>query len=810
MASASIAGYADNASWKIHPIFDEEVSHVIETPNYVYFTSRNMIKNTANDTYFSLFRYVKKGEELQSLSKNNYLNGNNVSDIVYNPEKGYLMVLYTDYNIDLIHNNGDVTNIPFYSKANMSQSKGVNLMTIDPGSDRVYFATDFGYVAINDKKGEIAESRIYGSPLKGFCRMGEYYLALDDNRLLYAKTSSPRLSLDQYEEVVMVEGAEGLYPLSDGMAVLVTKNNGVSGVKRVRKTENGFDIENLFDARLYNIENTGNGIVMAGADAIFQITKDGNVAQLKRHEDYSNSAAYSSNLSDVWNGMLRKGLSNLKKSGEQWSLVKDWMLPNAPATYASTSFANHPEQGLLVLGFGMREPTMRLYDKNPLQLSSYLQGRWKNLAPIYTDPERGSVLTSPTGIIVDPNNKKYVYITSYHNGIMRLNLKDPKDIIHISMKGDPDHNNPGFGILPPEQNLVEGYWNITQPYFDKQGNLWMNFSNWDEQNSSSTFFYCWMKEDLAASTPISIKGPEIVEFAVPFSRTNRTSALPLLKTGNGLIVVSGGLYHERMALVDSKGTPLNTQDDKVYIFPNFTDADGNTLELSFIRYFWEDPATGYVWLCHSDGVCYFQPSQVLSDNYFVVRPKVARNDGTNLADYLLDGVAVNHVVADGEGRKWFSTAGAGIICTSADGREILEEFNTSNSPLPDDVVFGIGYDETNNSLMISTGKGYAEYLLPLSQSSSAKADIRAYPNPVRPEFSGYVTITDIPQGSFVKITDVSGNLIKDLGIMTGFEMLWDISDSNFNRVKSGVYRIMISPSDENGSYSTAGKILVVS
>lgn len=112
--------------------------------------------------------------------------------------------------------------------------------------------------------------------------------------------------------------------------------------------------------------------------------------------------------------------------------------------------------------------------------------------------------------------------------------------------------------------------------------------------------------------------------------------------------------------------------------------------------------------------------------------------------------------------------------------------------------------------MISTAKGYAQYSLGEAEKDNGKEEIRAYPNPVRPEFSGYVTITDIPQGSFVKITDVAGNLVKDLGIMPGFEILWDLSDSNFNRVKSGVYRIMVSPAGDTSDYKGVGKILVIS
>ena len=43
-------------NWRIHTTFDEEVSRVVETPNYVYFTSRNLEENGFTETFFSLFR----------------------------------------------------------------------------------------------------------------------------------------------------------------------------------------------------------------------------------------------------------------------------------------------------------------------------------------------------------------------------------------------------------------------------------------------------------------------------------------------------------------------------------------------------------------------------------------------------------------------------------------------------------------------------------------------------------------------------------------------------------------------------------
>lgn len=808
LSLATLTSVADDASWKMHPIFDEEVRHMVETPEYVYFTSRNFVETRTHATDLSLFRYDKKGEELMPLSVSNILNDYSIRDVLYNPEKGYLAVLYKNYNIDLLHNNGSVTNIPYYKQSSISYSRDVNSISPDADKDRLYMATQFGYIALNDSKYEISESRIYGEPLKAFCRLGDKYIALRGEALISADVDSPRLSLEDYETVALLESPLSVYPVGDAVAILVAGDDANNQVKKITKSGDDFNIEDLFEGYVYNTDYTSNGLIITTGDKIYQVKSDGAVSSLDRHPNFSNSAAITTNMSEVWNGLKRRGLSSVRKSGDSWSLTRDWMLPNAPAAYASSSFISHPTKGLLINGVSYSYLTHTISNSQPFQLSGLRQGRWTNYAPVYTNPSRSPILNSGTGIAVDPDYSQYVYISSYQNGFMRLNLNDPLDVIHFSRANDPDASNPGFKVLEP--NTGRGYTNITEPAFDKQGNLWMAFPDWTKEIDTRPCFYVWQSADRRASTPASIKGVDYVEFDINVENTNYLHAKPLKHSGNGLIVFASGRTEDEVVLIDTNGTPLDTSDDNYYKFTRYTDADGNTIEMGRVNQIWEDPSTGYVWLCHDTGICYIIPSQVRQGIYQVNRIKVPRNDGTNFADYLLDGVSVNHMTSDSEGRKWFATLGAGVTCTSSDGREIIEEFTTQNSPLPSDNIYGVAYNAENNSLFISTSAGYAEYSLPVSSVSSTKEDVRAYPNPVRPEYSGFVTITDIPTGSFVKIVDSAGNLVKELGIVSGFDILWDLSDHRFNRVRSGVYHIMVSPSNESSSYATVGKILVIS
>ena len=808
--STFVCSFASDPAWKIHPVFDEEVTHVIDTPSFVYFTSKNMAENEWNEVFQSLFRYDKKGEELLPLSTSNLLNGNSIRDIVYNSRKGYLAVLYKDYNIDLLYNDGKVFSIPYYSLSSLSYDKKVNSLIPDPEKDRLYLATDFGYLAINDKKNEIAESRIYGEPLHSFCRIGNLYFALKGNDILSAPVSSHRLSLEDYTTLASFHFPKFLVPLGEDICLLIGGENKKKYVKRISYKEGDLISEDILEGEIINYEYTQEGVSLTTEKDFYIFKKDGTFTNFDLPSDFYGNAVGSSNSRDFWFGQKRKGLAGAKKT-DDWVITHPYMLPNSPSPYASVSFSNHPDKGLLVLNYGYNPQTIGLCESIPFQLSSYKRGRWQNLAPAYTDPARTNIMMMTNGLAIDPENSSYVYVTSVHNGIVRLNLDNPRDILHLSRANDTDAKNPGFVTMIPASRFLPYFANFSAPKFDSQGNLWMNYAEWDDQSQPNPHLYCWTPSDRRVSSSVSdINLPQLVEVDYEVPVSNTAFVVPLIRTGKGLLIFARSHYNESLLLIDTNATPLETNDDKVYAFTEFKDSDGNLIDLHNIRHIWEDPSTGYVWICHLEGVCYFIPSQVVGGNYELHRVKVARNDGTQFADYLLDGVTVNQVISDAEGRKWFSTAGAGIICTTSDGKEIIAEYNSENSPLPDDVVYGTGYNSETNSLMISTAQGFAEYSLPSGGHSSSAIEVRAFPNPVRPEFTGYVTITDIPQGSLVKIVDVKGNLVKELGIVSGFDILWDLSDSKFQRVKSGVYHILVSPGDGKGSSSAVGKILVVS
>lgn len=797
-------------NWRMHPNFLDEITHIIPTNDFVYFTSRKLPDNEVTYPYLSLFRYDKTGNELISLSTDNALSDNGVRDVIYNPGKRYLFVLNQNYDIDILKDDGSSERLPYYRLDNSGLSKNVNGISIDDGKNRVYLATDFGYVAIDDNKMEIAESRNYGHPLQSFARLGDKYIAISQDQLVFTSIKNHNSSLDDFQNAAFEWTPMSLHSLGENLCFLIYTKDSNQYLGKIINDEAGLSFQEIRKIEPRNIDYTKNGLNIKSGTNLIQINTNGEISEISLPEDFSSGSAVAENTNEIWHVQKYFGLRKLKRSGNEWT-GGGFIRPDSPSVYVATDFVNHPENGLLTIGYGFTPVTHSLYQMTPVQINGYKNGRWENFSPTLTNPSRGEIMYMTNGLAIDPDDNSYIYVSSPHHGFMRFNLDNPKDIQHFSRNNDKGSTKAGFVAIVPTSTYLPTFANFSAPRFDAKGNLWMNYADWDSKDNPTPHFYCWTSTDrraFIAGDNSALPKRLDIKSAVPVS--NSPLLQPLTKTGNGLLVFSDYQYNEILLLIDTNGTPLDQEDDTVYSFTTFTDTDGNNVDVSQIKFIWEEPSTGYVWVGHRNGIFYFIPDEIRTNDSLIHRIKVSRNDGTNLADYLLDDVTVNSMTEDSTGRKWFATNGGGVVCTTSDGREIIKEFTISNSELPDDIVYGIAYNKDANSIIISTAKGMAEYFLPKSDYNNKKNDIKAYPNPVRPEFSGYVTINDIADGSLVKIVDAAGNLVKELGIVSGFEILWDISDMNFRRVQSGVYYIMASPTQSGGTYSKVGKILVVS
>ena len=171
----SLLSPAQNAvgDWQIHTSFvGNEVTTVAEGNHWVYYLSGA-----------HLFRLDKETQENEALNKLNLLSDMMISNIYYNDDKDYLVVVYSNANIDIIRSDGSVVNMPEIKNAVMTSSKTVYDVTFAPG--KIYLATAFGYVVIDDTKFVVQESHFYTEPLTSVAQAGDLLLLTTASRLYY-------------------------------------------------------------------------------------------------------------------------------------------------------------------------------------------------------------------------------------------------------------------------------------------------------------------------------------------------------------------------------------------------------------------------------------------------------------------------------------------------------------------------------------------------------------------------------------------------------------------------------------------------
>lgn len=817
LSAASICTYAEQ--WRLHPSFDGQIISICDTPDFVYFLGAKQQyeynSNYAGVLHGILFRYDKQNDELVYLNSQNLLSGNTVKAIAYNYYDKCLAIAYDDGTIDLLYDSGYKKPIYGLKAADSSLDKIINDFTFDVKSRKIYAASNFGYLIINSNQGEIETSRVFGKKFNSVAKHNDLLILAAEDGLYYGDPNE--FNLSNFKKMLDGEFVQGLTEVGGHLFFVTRKANDL--MLHRMDFENGEpSIATISGDSETSFHRGNNSLVTTTASKIRHIDQYGSYKIYSLPDGYYGSYAASNDGKSFWMTSRRNGFSNLKISGTdgQWTMLKDRFFPNTSSAFQCTALQYHPEYGMLVRNHGYEYPfttntVITTYDL----ISGYKDMNWSRLSTTYKGSFPGLTIDSPFGIAIDPNNSDHVYCGSELSGMLRLDLKNPENSIHFSKASDflGGNGQPGFVVVVPDN--PEGTWAqqcvFAAPGFDSYGNMWTSYVNPEPQQNVSSYTELWVWPPAARAATTSYKNVQgFQKIKINDVVTgNHPVVYPLKTSANKNIVLHhGNTVDAPMIILDHNGTIENRSDDRMVKMKSITDQDGERVLFAWAYALYEDPMTGLVWVCGGKGIFTFNPVEALNDPTTVRRIKVARNDGTNLADYLLDGVEVVAITADPSGRKWFGTIGAGLVCTSADGRQILATYTRDNSELPGDDVYGIAYNPSNGSMMISTDNGLCELFIDGS-SEGGSSDVKVYPNPVRPDYYGYVNIEGLPQDAMVKIVDASGNLIKELGQSFNGSIQWDATNMAAKRVFAGVYFVVATNGPDANSYNKMAKILVV-
>lgn len=343
-------------------------------------------------------------------------------------------------------------------------------------------------------------------------------------------------------------------------------------------------------------------------------------------------------------------------------------------------------------------------------------------------------------------------------------------------------NSPITSAVPKDREPRD--WNIIQSLtYDSKGNLWL-------ANYFGTKILClkndgeWEEYDQSA-------------LLVPNFNVGLESFL---------IDSRGCLWFCGTRWEDSRIFCYDIAKDKLKRYNSFTNQDG-TSYVPYLHCLAEDK-DGNIWIGGHLGPFYIKSDDIRSGEEIMTQHKVPRNDGTNLADYLLSNINVNCITIDAANRKWIGTLGSGVFVISSDCNTQENHFSVANSPILSDNITDIKIDEKSGLVYIATDNGVCSYQSDnISHGSEASNDnIYAYPNPVTPDYTGPITIVGMESGSQIIITTASGQKVAQ-GTCSGGSFRWNGCDLNGNPVASGVYMALIA--NANGEKSAVTKIAII-
>ena len=207
---------------------------------------------------------------------------------------------------------------------------------------------------------------------------------------------------------------------------------------------------------------------------------------------------------------------------------------------------------------------------------------------------------------------------------------------------------------------------------------------------------------------------------------------------------------------------------------------------------------GLVWIGGDQGVAYFpNPGRVFSD-VLLVRPVFERQ-------FLLRDEYVTSLAVDGGNRKWVGTRN-GLWLFSETGEELVQRFTQENSSLISDVILDIAINPLDGEVFVTTDRGLVSYRGGATEGSGAHQVVEVFPNPVPSSFGGTVGIRGLAQDAIVKITTVSGALVRELRAQGG-TATWDARNRSGQPVSTGVYLLFSATADGEETY--VGKLAVI-
>jgi len=768
-------------NWASQISYDADITSLAQSGDIVYALTDG-----------KLFIYNNSDESLEEYIKES---GNtDITHITYNTKNKFLFITRSDANIELLYENKSFENIPdLKNYAGQNIDKTINdIYIID---DLAFLATNFGFVKIDLNEVKIKESGIFnfklysifieGNSLYAATEKGVYVVDLNKNIQDFSNWNILLLSnLYEGNEEFEFEDNEikKVIIFKDKLHFFVPERIIIKGTEEITKPAAVYILDNPTTVKMLEGGKNALSFSKTANDHLFIIKSD-------KCRDYENLTQYrdvnventksiipnGNKQGEYWLGSAGNNLSLIKTNDSGLEFLKQYIRPFGPASNYpfSQTFGNNQ---LIITGGGFY--TDRFF--NPASLSILKDLKWNNITSDLISQESGISAFDLAYAISDPLSPSHIFASSWGEGLYEFENNHLK-------------NRYGANNSTIEEIVLDDYrtTRVGGMKYDKSNNLWL------------------VNSGVESTIKVFQKNGEWAKLYYPEIARQNTNIKDILidRYSNKWIIA----FHvdNFIFIFNDNGTISDTSDDKYkYIYKeDYEDQNGNKLVIQDINCIAED-MNGTIWIGTDIGPFKIYNSSDIYNKSNITLNKVYVDRGTGSGSVigLLENVTINSIIVDGANRKWIATQTTGVYLLNSEENEVLEHFTMEDTPLPSNNIISLSINLESGIVYFGSDRGLMSYNTGVTTGSENFSNVYVYPNPVRPDYTGIITVKGLKSNSRIKITDVRGNLIVE-GTSLGGQFHWNGLNHKGKRVDTGVY--LVFGSSDSGSEGVVTKIMII-
>lgn len=720
------------------------------------FFSYNTINSisTGNDRIFaaaenSIFSFDLSTNEIETFTTVNGLSGEIISTSLYSENNNLLVIGYENGLMEIIFDGDDniLTIVDILDQENIPPNqKSIN--HFHEFDNKVYISTGFGITVYDLQTLEFGDTFIIGDGgtninISQTSILPPFIFAASTDGGIRRATLNNSNIIDFNEWDVLIDGNyKGLQLLGEQVYVLRDDNNVFNYT-----ISDGFTLVRTYtqNVRAFTAHNDKLSIgVFNGLEVYVPgFVLQANVGFI---EGFSYNLLSGIAIDEIFYiGTRNDGVLAVPFGNNQATQI----LPDGPLL--NTAFAIDASPGQLWVNFGDVDVDFNPFPLSRNGISNLREGVWTNIP--YPELFDANDLVN---VSINPNDPNEVYMTSFNKGLLKIEDQTPTILY--------DDTNSPLESFRDELDI-----RLFGSDYDRQGNLW--------------FVQSRVADGLIRLSPTA-----------QFQKIDITSILPQAESELALSEVA--VSREGFVFFGATQSGLigyNPQGGQFNII-NETENNGNLASNNIRALTFDQQNT--LWIGSLQGLrVLFSPASFFDQNADVeAQAIIIEDEELGIGQELLESQSITDIEVDGSNNKWVATSTSGVFYLSPRGQETLLRFTKDNSPLPSDNVQDIAIDSFTGTVYFATVNGLVAFKGTATAPRDDLESVFAFPNPVRPGFTGNVTIDGLMANSNVKITDIEGNLVHE-ETSQGGSIQWDTTAFGRYKVRSGVYLVIITSDD---------------